>query len=92
MLGQLCELPDRALPPGIVPGRGAAPWLALVDVPVGDVVVVVGVVVGVLLLDVAALAIAAPPPARAPVTASVVSSGLSLWDKYFTSCCGLNRR
>ncbi|HZE05976.1 MAG TPA: hypothetical protein VE127_12165 [Solirubrobacteraceae bacterium] len=38
-----------------------------------------------LLDDVAALAIAAPPPARAPVAASVTSSGLIREDKYFTS-------
>jgi hypothetical protein len=41
--------------------------------------VVVVVWLDVLLLDVAALAIAAPPPARAPVTANVVSSGRSRW-------------
>jgi hypothetical protein len=32
------------------------------------------------LLEVAALAIAAPPPATAAVTASVVSNGLIRWD------------
>jgi hypothetical protein len=41
--------------------------VAPVDVLAGGVVV--------LLPDVAALAIAAPPPARAPVTARVVSNG-----------------
>ncbi|MGA9856700.1 MAG: hypothetical protein WBQ18_02490 [Solirubrobacteraceae bacterium] len=43
------------------------------------VVVVVWLDVLLVLLDVAALAIAAPPPARAPVTANVVSSGRSRW-------------
>jgi hypothetical protein len=33
------------------------------------------------LVDVAALAIAAPPPATAAVTARVVRSGLIRWDK-----------
>jgi hypothetical protein len=50
--------------------------VAPVDVLAGDVVGVVA-----LLPDVAALAIAAPPPARAPVTASVISSGRTLRDK-----------
>jgi hypothetical protein len=42
------------------------------------VVFVLVVAAVVLVVDVAALAIAAPPPATAPVTASIVSRGLSL--------------
>jgi hypothetical protein len=60
---------------------GAAWLLPVVDwldvVPLEDVLVE------------AALAIAAPPPATAAVTARVVRNGLSRWDIGFTSFAGL---
>lgn len=62
MFGQFFEL----LP--LWPGIGAVEWV----VPVVPVPVVLDV------LDVAAFAIAAPPPAIAPVTARVVSRGFSV--------------
>lgn len=80
-----------------MPGRGAVPWAAplvlLGDVVLLDVAVLLGVValLGVAVLvvplldDEAALAMAAPPPVRAAVTASVVSSGRILRCKSFTS-------
>ena len=80
-----------------MPGRGAVPWAAplvlLGDVVLLDVAVLLGVAVLVvpLLDDEAALAIAAPPPVRAAVTASVVSSGRTLRCKSFTSWLWGNR-
>lgn len=79
MLGQLCELPlaPGARAPGACePGAGA--WVLVVPVVV------------VPLLDedveaVAALAIAAPPPTRAPVTARDVMRGFSRCRIGFTS-------
>jgi hypothetical protein len=68
MFGQLCE-PLPARPDGAwLPCAGAV-RVVVVPVPLLDVVV--------LLLD-AALAIAAPPPTRAPVTTRVVIAGFSL--------------
>jgi hypothetical protein len=72
MLGQFFELPAWAGAPG-VPGRGLALLVAPVVVLAGDVLLV--------LLVEAALAIAAPLPATTADTASVVSSGRSLWVK-----------
>lgn len=75
MFGQLCELPLGRWP------LGGCPLGARLDC--GVVVVLAGVVLWVVVeldgveLDVAALAIAAPPPATAAVTASVVSMGVS---------------
>jgi hypothetical protein len=66
MLGQFLELP-WARAPG-VPGRGGAPWWALVEVLAGVLLVAVDD-------EVAALAIAAPPPAIAAVAASVMRTG-----------------
>jgi hypothetical protein len=65
----------------------AAPLVLLGDVVLLDVTVLLGVAALVvpLLDDEAALAIAAPPPVRAAVTASVVSSGRTLRCKSFTS-------
>lgn len=81
--GQLCEL----LPPaGGLPAGGAPPALpggggALAGRPAGAVLVRAGGAVDVVLLeeelDVAALAIAVPPPATTPVTAKAVSRGLA---------------
>ena len=54
-------------------------------------VLVAGVLAVVELLDVAAFAIAAPPPATAAVTASVVRIGLIRWLIWFTSFGGLSQ-
>ncbi len=70
MLGQECELPPGPREPGEV--RGAVrDGAVLCDV----VLEVEGAVVAVD-VELAALATAAPPPARAPVAASVASSGV----------------
>jgi hypothetical protein len=79
MPGQLCE---PGAPGACEPGVGAVlvpePELEVlggvdgVDVVVGD-----DALDGVEVLDVAAFAIAAPPPASAPVRARVVSTGFS---------------
>jgi hypothetical protein len=72
MLGQLCEplpdLPDGAwFPcPGAVGAVRAGAVLVAVELPLVE------------LVDVAAFAIAAPPPASAEVAAIVTSSGFSL--------------
>jgi hypothetical protein len=63
MPGQLCG-PLPVLPDGAVPCDGVVAVLLEPLVVVRD--------------EVAALAIAAPPPATAPVMASVANSGLSL--------------
>lgn len=65
MNGQLCEPLPRCGRAGLVEGVVGAvmPVAGAVDVPV-------------LVVELAALAIAAPPPTRAPVTARLVSSGL----------------
>jgi hypothetical protein len=63
MFGQLRELPRICLPGAWLPWDGAVFVVGVVLLPLVEVV------------DVAALAIAAPPPARAPVTARVVSNG-----------------
>lgn len=73
MFGQLCELPPDP------PGGACLPWPGAVVVVRGGVVD--DVVVSLLELvdvDVAALAIAAPPPAIAAVAAIVTSRGLNL--------------
>lgn len=75
MFGQLCVLP-RALPGGAwLPCPGAV-RAVVVPVPLPGGAPLLEVVWP--LLDVAALAIAAPPPASAPMTRRVVSTGLSL--------------
>ena len=73
MFGQLCERPELRLPGAGLPG--GFPGARLFGA--GVVVVVDGVVVLLEVVDVAALAIAAPPPASAPVTATVASRGVS---------------
>ena len=75
MFGQLCEPPELRLPGAGLPGGfpGARLFGAGVFVVVDGVVVVWVLEV----VDVAALAIAAPPPASAPVTATVASRGVS---------------
>jgi hypothetical protein len=75
MLGQFLELP-RAWAP-ICAGRAGAPFWALGELLVE---VLAGVLAVLAVLDVvAALAIAAPPPATLAVMASVVSIGLIRW-------------
>ena len=75
MFGQLCEPPLGRGPAGGCPLGARLGW--------GEVVVLAGGVLWLVVeldgveLDVAALAIAAPPPATAAVTARVVSRGVS---------------
>ena len=83
MPGQLCELPEPGAGAPVCPGPVLVPGAVLVLGPVLELgaVEVAFEIVDELEVDVAALAIAAPPPTRAPVTARVVSS-LRMW---FTS-------
>ncbi len=76
MLGQGLPLLWAARPAG-----DRAELRAAVDVLTGLLVVVLVVELLVVWLDVAALAIAAPPPATAAVSASVVSMGVIRWLK-----------
>jgi hypothetical protein len=72
MLGQLCEpLPEW-------PGKALLPWPGVVGAVRGGAVAVVVELPLVELVDVAAFAIAAPPPAIAAVAATVTNSGLRL--------------
>jgi hypothetical protein len=79
MFGQLWEPLPPELPPEL-PGGAWLPWSGAVGVVrAGAVVVVVGPPLELVeLVDVAALAIAAPPPAIAAVAATVTSNGFSL--------------
>lgn len=85
MFGQLCELPPGPREPGAFRGAGGGGVLlgGLVEPELGGegaLLVVELVLRGALValeLELAAFAIAAPPPASAPVAASVASSGVS---------------
>jgi len=73
MFGQLCVplLPER-------PGGAWLPWPGAVGAVRAGAVLFVVEPPDVELVDVAAFAIAAPPPASAAVAATVTSSGFSL--------------
>jgi hypothetical protein len=81
MFGQLCERPVAEPPGARLLWEGAV--VVLRD---GAVVVLCAGAVLAVLLVLAALAIAAPPPTSAPVTASVVSTDLRLRIVYHLLC------
>jgi hypothetical protein len=71
--GQWCE-PLLGLWELLEPLEPVEPVVPVVPVELGVVWVVLGVVPDVVCVELAALAIAAPPPAAAPVSATTVSS------------------